>query len=389
VLRDPAPAGSLAQVDYGKLGTWLDTASGRRVVVWAFVMVLACSRHVFVQPVLRLDQQSWSQSHVDAFAFFGGVPARIVPDNLATGVQRADLYDPKLNRAYAELAEHYRVLIDPARRVKPKDKPQVERQMPYVRDSFWRGRTFTSLAHMQAEARRWCVEVAGARRCRPLDGAAPKIVFDAVEAPTMGALPTRPFTLAVWSTAKVGPDIHVKVGKCLYSVPWRHIGAQVDARATASTVEVFHQGELIAVHGRAPKGKQTVAGHYPPEKIAFAMRTPTWCRTRAAEIGPSCTTVIADLMEVNALYRLRAAQGILALADRHTPARLEAACGKATTAADPSYRTIKGILAAGLETTPTAPPTGDGGAAAHLHGPHALFAAVIPLPRAQAQLTAS
>jgi len=66
-----------------------------------------------------------------------------------------------------------------------------------------------------------------------------------------------------------------------------------------------------------------------------------------------------------------------------TPAdqtRLEAACAVATAAGDPSYRTIKGILAAGTETTAAARPTGDGGAPAHLHGPLQLFAEVITLP---------
>jgi hypothetical protein len=137
---------------------------------------------------------------------------------------------------------------------------------------------------------------------------------------------------------------------------------------------------LIATHGRKPQGKQTDFGHYPPEKIAFRMRNPAWCRRRADEIGPACRQVIDGLMEVNALFRLRAAQGVLGLADKHNPGRLEAACGKAIAVGDPSYRTIKGILAAGAETDPPPPSAGDGGAAAHLHGPSQLFANVIPLP---------
>ncbi len=115
VLREDPPPGEEAQIDYGYLGSWVDPVGGRRRRVWAFVMVLACSRHVFVRPVLRMDQAAWTQAHVEAFAFFGGVPARLVPDNLRTGVERSDLYDPKLNRSYAELAVHYDTLIDPAR----------------------------------------------------------------------------------------------------------------------------------------------------------------------------------------------------------------------------------------------------------------------------------
>jgi transposase len=379
VLGDTPAPGHEAQVDYGRLGMWTDPATGKRATAWAFVMVLSHSRHMFVRPVLRMDQRAWTEAHVEAFRFFGGVPERIVPDNLATGVERADLYDPKLNRAYAELAEHYGVLVDPARARKPRDKPRVERPMPYVRDSLWRGRQFTSLAEMQAEAVRWCTQVAGVRACRPLDGAAPAAVFAAVEAQALTPLPTRPFVLATWSSGKVGPDIHVKVGKALYSVPWRLIGQRLDARETWTTVQLFHNGQLVATHARAER-KRTDMSHYPPEKIAFAMRTPAWCRHRAAEIGPATTAVIGSLLEVGALFRLRSAQGVLGLADKHSPARLEAACAKATAAGDPSYRTIKGILAAGVETDPPPAGTGDGGAAAHLHGPAALFGNVYPLP---------
>ena len=200
-------------------------------------MVLACSRHLFLRPVLTMDQTAWTACHVEAFTFFGGVPARLVPDNLRTGVTHPDLYDPKINRSYAELASHYGVLIDPARPGMPKDKPRVERPMPYCRDLFFRGRQFSSLEAMQAEAVRWSEQVAGRRTCRPLDGAAPAAVFAAVECQALKPLPRKVFVLACWSRPTVGPDIHIKVGKSLYSVPWRLIGQKVDARKTATTVQ--------------------------------------------------------------------------------------------------------------------------------------------------------
>jgi hypothetical protein len=251
--------------------------------------------------------------------------------------------------------------------------------MPYVRDSFWRGREFTSLAQMQAGAARWSLEVAGRRACRPLEGAAPAAVFDAVEKGALKPLPAEPFVLATWARAKIGPDIHAQVDRVLYSVPWRHIGKTADVRVTAAMVQFFIGGELVKTHPRKIRGKQTDFGDYPPEKIAFHMRTPAWCRRQAKGIGPACEQVIADLLAENALYRLRAAQGVIGLADRHDPSRLEAACAKAITAGDPSYRTIKGILAAGTETSQPPACAGDGGAAAFLRGP-ASFANVIPLP---------
>lgn len=370
VPRGAVAPGSEAQIDYGKLGMWLDPLSGRRVAVWAFVMVLSCSRHIFVQPVLKMHQSSWCASHVAAFDFFGGVPARLVPDNLKTGVIRADLYDPKMNKAYAELAAHYDTLIDPARARKPKDKPRVERPMQYVRDSFWRGREFTSLQQMQVAAITWCREVAGVRKSRALDGEQPAFVFSTVEQHALLPLPRNEFQLAVWSTGKVATDCHVKVGKALYSVPWRLMGQQVHARTCGDIVQIVHNGDVVATHVTHPRGRATDFEHYPPEKIAFTMRNPAWCRRTAAEVGEACTEVIAEFMAVNAIHRLRSAQGVIAMRKTVGDGRLEAACARAIAVGDPSYRTIKGILAAGTEldgiTEPTAPQ-----APAHLRGPAA------------------
>ncbi len=122
--------------------------------------------------------------------------------------------------------------------------------------------------------------------------------------------------------------------------------------------------------------------HYPPERIAFHMRTPTWCRQAAEQVGPACRQVIATLLKVNALFRLRAAQGVLGLGAKHSPTRLEAACAKAIAVGDPSYRTIKGILIAGTEAPDqagSAPgPAGRAAAVpAFLHGPKTCSSPVI------------
>ncbi|HVA08728.1 MAG TPA: IS21 family transposase [Acidimicrobiales bacterium] len=375
VLRETPPAGQEVQVDYGLLGRWFDPATERWRRVWGFIMVLAFSRLMFVRPVLKMDQRSWVEAHVLAFDFFGGVPLRIVPDNLKTGVIKPDLYDPLINRAFAEMASHYGTLIDPARALKPRDKARVERPVPYARDSFFAGRSaeFTSEVHMQVDALRWCNDVANVRHSRPLDGVAPIDLFRAEEAQALLALPRSAFELACWSKVKVHPDIHVKVGKTLYSIPWRHIGKELDAKEGGRTVEFFLNGVLVKTHVRLEKGKQTDYSDYPPEKIAFLQRNPTWCRRRAAEIGPDALELVEALMEVNALYRLRSAQGVVRLADKYSALRTNAACRRALAVGDPSYRTVKGILVAGTEeegaelvVVPVAP--------AHLHGAEGLLA---------------
>lgn len=381
VLRDPTDAGDEAQVDYGLLGRWVDPVSGRTRRVWGFIIVLVYSRLLFLRPVLSMDETSWVEAHVAAVEFFGGCPARIVPDNLKTGVIKADLYDPKINRSFGEFAAHYGCLIDPARVAKPRDKARVERMVPYARDSFFAGRAeeFDSLTAMQTEAVRWCRQVANARASRALDRVAPQAIFDAEEAGALLALPAVSFELATWSTPKVGPDIHVKVGKALYSVPWAHIGRRLDARAGVRTVELYLDGKLIKTHVRIERGRQTDPADYPPEKVAFMMRTPAWCRRRAGDLGADVAEVVATLMEVNALYRLRQAQGVVGLADTYSPERLNAACARAIRVGDPTYKTVKGILVAGTEHDDDGDGPSDGAsmavsAPAHLHGPARLFA---------------
>ena len=238
--------------------------------------------------------------------------------------------------------------------------------MTSVRDSFWRGRQFGSLPEMQQSAITWSTEVAGLRHSRALEGGQPLRVFEAVEQPALRALPPRPFELSIWSIGTVGVDTHLKVGKALYSVPWRLIGQRLHARTAGEVVQIFAGGDVVATHVRRFSGRSTDFSHYPPEKIAFAMRTPTWCRQTAALVGPACQEVIAGLMADNAIYHLRAAQGVLGMRDKHGCERLEAACARALAVGDPSYRTIKGILVAGTEHGDE--PTGGGGGAAAMAG---------------------
>ena len=377
VRKNDPPPGQEAQIDYGYLGQWTDPATGRGRRVWAFVMVLSASRHLFVRPVLAMTLAAWIEAHVGALGFFGGAPRRLVTDNLKASVIRPDLYDPKLNRTYQELASHYSVLIDPARARKPKDKPRVERPIPYVRDSFFAGRDFPSLGAMQQAAVRWSLEVAGRRACRPLGGARPLAVFQASEQPALLPLPTEPYELAVWATPKVAADCHISVDGALYSVPWRLVGRHVDVRSTPRLVEVFCDGELVKTHVRAQRGRRhTDWGDYPPEKVAFLEKTPAWCRSRAHDAGPHVGQLVVELLSGpagHAQHHLRAAQGVLRLGERYGPGRLDAACQRALAAGDPSYRTVKGILAAGLDAAPlAAQPATARAVPALLRGPAAL-----------------
>lgn len=176
------------------------------------------------------------------------MPALLVPDNTKVAVIKACLYDPQIDRTYAEMAAHYGTAILSARPRKPRDKAKVEQAVLVVER--WllgrlRHRTFHSLADVNAaigelltrlnEERsiRWL----GVTRCR---------LLEEIDRPALKPLPASAYVLAEWRIRRVSIDYHVEVEKHYYSVPHRFARAEVEVRLTARTVEIFHKGERIA-----------------------------------------------------------------------------------------------------------------------------------------------
>ena len=346
--RPPVPPGAEAQVDYGYLGLWPDPATGRRRRVWAFSMVLPYSRHLFVRPVVSMTQRAWTEAHVAAFEFFGGVPAKLTPDNLKAGVCKPDLYDPKINRAYAELARHYGCLVDPARAYHPRDKAVIEAHQRYIRSSFFAGRSWRPLAAMTADAEDWCT--AGGRAAAAAAAGGPH---------RGGGVRRRGGARAGAAAGGAVRAGHLepaqgRPGRARAGGPHLVLGAVAADRQAAGRpgrrrlVEFYLDGELVKTHPFAPRGRRTDWADLPEHKSGFFMRTPVWCQAQAGMVGPACAALVGELLSVNALFRLRQAQGVLRLGQRHGDGRLEAACARALEAGDPSYRTVKGILAAGV-----------------------------------------
>jgi hypothetical protein len=374
VVRRPPPGlGKLAEIDFGILGIWTDPVNNQRRRLWAFVMTLGASRHMFVRPVWRLDLATWIACHVAAMDFFGAVPQRWVIDNLKDGVVRANLYDPKLNRTYAELGEHYGALIDPCRSGRPTDKPVVERMMPYVRDSFWSGRQFNSFDQIVKGAAVWCLEVAGVRQHRTLR-ARPVDVFE-LEREAMGELPSIAFETVEWFLVTVGRDIHFNCDGATYSAPWKLAGRQLRARQSEHAVELFDGQQLVKLHPRVEKGeRETDWTDYPPHKAAFFVRNPDWCREQAGLLGENVGALVDGLLESVALFHLRQAQAVIRLAEQFPAARLDDACRLALDA-DGQFPTVRNLLRSGRDQLPpqvTAERADTAGA--FLHGPQAVFA---------------
>ena len=333
-------------------------------------MTLSYSRHQFLYPVLAEDLSAWLDAHVAAFTFFGGAPKRLVPDNLTAGIRKADRYDPRCTRAYGELTRYYGCLVDPSRVAHPQDNPRVERGVSYARESFFRGRQFTSLAEMRAAAVRWSCDVAG-QRIHGTTGRQPLVVFEQEEQQALLPLPPQPWQQVDWTTARVHADCHLQAQGVRYAVPYQYVGQHLEVRLARQTVEIYLGTTLVAAHLRAAHGRVTRLEHYPASAQAYLRATPAACHQAAAAIGPATTRLIQTLLDLPVRYRLREAQAILRLADTFAADRLEGACQQALAAGDGRYRTVRGMLERGLdrvleEAPPRAPFVG-----AFLRGPAA------------------
>jgi len=210
---------------------------------------------------------SWIDAHVNAFEAFFGTARLLVCDNLRAGVTKADRYEPALNRAYAQMAEHYGTAIVPARVKRPKDKPVAEGSVRFAANqvsAVLRDRRFIGLAELNEAI----FEEVGSINARPFQKRedSRQIVFCRDEKPLLNPLPSVRFELADLRSAKVAPNYHVQVDRNFYSVPSALIGQRLDVRVTSRMVEVFAGGERVASHVRlvGVRGRyQTMTAHMP------------------------------------------------------------------------------------------------------------------------------
>lgn len=353
VIRMEVAAGEEAQVDFGYAGRIPRRTGEAPRKTWVFVMTLSHSRHQFVALVQDQSVPTWLGLHRQAFEFFGGVPARVVLDNLKAGIIKASVTDPEAQRAYRECAEHYGFLISPCAPRTPTHKGKVERGVGYVRRSFLAGRDFASLDEANAAAVTWVLEVAGPR-VHGTTNEVPLEAFAAREKPALRSLPESPFDLLDYKVVKLHPDCHVTFDGSYYSASYKLIGERLWLRATSHAVQLFFEHRLIRTHVRSWRRGSWVQSQadFPPEKMRYLMQTPAWCRQRAAEMGPHVADFVGRLLGDRVLDQLRAAQAVLRLADKAGAGRLDAACRRAIACDAVSYRTVKTILERRLDSEP-------------------------------------
>ncbi len=178
-------------------------------------------------------------------------------------------------------------------------------------------------------------------------------MFEAIERAALAPLPKTTFEYAEWKTAKVHPDYHVDVERSFYSVPHSLIGRTVRIRLTRRTVEVFHNHKRVAAHvRRSPYGGHvTIAAHMPSAHRRYADRTPASLIGRASRVGPNTAVLVERMMRdrPHPEQGYRSAMGVISLARRYEPERIEAACERALTINAVSYSSLAAILRSGLD----------------------------------------
>lgn len=312
--------GSQLQVDYCKVGLINDASLGRRKTVYAFIGTLSYSRHKYVEFVYSQNKESFIQSHINMFNYFGASPVTIKLDNLKSGIIKPDIYNPTINRAYAEMAEHYGIFLDPCRVAKPKDKGIVERDVQTVREEFKKMlavEPLITLNEANQKISNWAINTYG-RRKHGTTNQEPYRVFKEIEKPRLLSLPEEEYQIALWKTAVVHPDQYIQVNKKAYSLPEEFIGKEVLLKVKHNLVSIYYNEELIKQHTVPFSSRQTDINDF-PDNMHHRLDTgmPFYLRKQAAKISPEFEKLIRKVLNPNAYINLRRAQGLLKHAENY------------------------------------------------------------------------
>ena len=357
-MRQEHKAGEKVFVDYATGPSIVNSQTGELIPTVLFVGVWGASNYTYAEASLTEALPNWVQSHVRAFEYFGCCPRVLTPDCLKSGVLKACLYEPEINRTYAELATYYGGVVLPARPRHPKDKAIVENGVLISKRwilAVLRHRTFFSLVELNVAIRE-LLEVLNTRIMRKLKKSR-RQVFEELDRPAALPLPGQPYEYAEWYKAMVGRNYRVDVEEHTYSVPHRLLHDKLDVRLTATTMEAFFKGQRVAAHVRSyiKHGDTVNHEHMPPAHRQYAGWTPERITEWAAQIGPATALLVARIMATrdHPVKAYQSCFGILHSLGRHFGnARLETAACRAVKFNAYSYRSMKNILTRGLDRLP-------------------------------------
>ena len=350
-MADTEP-GEVAEADFGRLGLVWDPKSGRRRQVWGMLTVLGYSRHEFLWPLFSQQLPDVIEGLEATWAFFDGIPKYLVLDNFPAAVVGTDPLNPRLTRGFLEYVQHRDFIADPARRGHPKDKPKVERQVPYARERFFKGGQFHGLADLREQARHWCLEVAG-QRVHGTTRRLPLVVFQEEEKEKLLPYDGEPYDVPDWHDATVHQDHHIYYRYAIYSAPDSTCppGTKLEVRGDSKLVRLYRRGELVKVHLRQPRGgRSTDPDDYPPELTAYTLRSPNYLRQQSAKLGEAIGAFADKLLSGPTPWsKMRQAHKLLRLGEKYTPSRLNVACEKALAVDLIDVRRLERILVEALE----------------------------------------
>jgi transposase len=336
--------GEEAQVDFGK-GAFLRDGNGPRRRPHVFRIVLSYSRKAYSEVVSRQTTEAFVRCLENAFWHFGGVPQRLVLDNLRAAVTKADWFDPELNPKVRAFGRHYGIAVLPTKPYTPRHKGKVERGIDYVQDNALKGRTFASLDEQNRFLLDWEQTVADTRihgTTRQQVGAR----FATIERAALQPLPLERFPCFQEARRTVHRDGHVEVGRAYYSVPPEYLARRVWVRWDGRLVRVFNdKQEQIAVHVRHEPGRfSTQSQHIAGPKISGVERGAAWLLGQVRRLGPHSLRWAEAMLAARGVEGVRVLQGLLNLAHRHPCDAIEHACDIALSYGAWRLRTLRSLI---------------------------------------------
>jgi len=348
-MRQTHKAGEKLFVDYaGQTVSIVCIATGEMKSAQIFVAVLGASNYTYCEATWTQQLADWVGSHARAFAFLGGVPELVVPDNLKSGVTRACRYDPDVNPAYQQLAAHYGTAIVPARPYKPKDKAKAEVGVQIIER--WilarlRHHTFFSLAELN-HCIKALLEDVNNKPFKQLNGTR-RQWFESLDRPALAPLPRQVYQYTDIKYVKVNVDYHVQYDNHLYSVPHHLVGERLELHAKDKLIELYFHNKTIASHPRKyHSGMTTQPAHMPTQHEKHhqwtAHRLMNWAKDIGDEVLIWVQTQLKQKAHEEQAYRV--CLGLLNLSRSYPPARLNKACAIANQHSLYRLKQIKAIL---------------------------------------------
>lgn len=247
-LRLSKLAAEEAQVDWGCFGSVQIGKAPRRL--YAFVMTLSWSRMIWLQFFFDMQMANFLRGHVDAFAFFGGTPRKLLYDNLKSAVVEREANAIRFNEHLLQLATHYGFEPRAAAPRRGNEKGRVERSIRYVRDSFFAAREFHDIERLNEEAHTWSLNVSASRRWPQDDTRLVRAVF-AEETAKLRALPGDHFPTAERTVVSIGRTPWLRFDRNDYSVPAKYVRRRLDVLVCHKRVRVVADGAIVAEHERS------------------------------------------------------------------------------------------------------------------------------------------